>query len=267
MRLRDSRRHLALAIFAALLLATSHAPVSGAASSAKAKPRSRPTAGRTGVECLGKAVGGLENIARFSSLYTRYEVRTGGLEGIEVHWRHASGASRESLDVPGARSQLIVFDGTRAWRRGADGAVAAVTGANLAEVVTDAYLGSYMHLVPGRIKGTVERVGLDRASGRVKLKVSPEGGVSAMLYLDTLTCLPSRVDLLAGGGKQTLHLRDWRVVGGIKLPHAIRRAGADTASDVRYTLVEARVDGPLRAGIFARPAPGAPPPVTGGETR
>jgi hypothetical protein len=79
-----------------------------------------------------------------------------------------------------------------------------------------------------------------------------------------LTCLPARTELSSGSGKQTLHLRDWRAVGGIKLPHTIRRTTPDTA---KFTLVEARLDAPLRAGIFAKPAPLEPQPVTTGETR
>jgi hypothetical protein len=46
-------------------------------------------------------------------------------------------------------------------------------------------------------------------------------------------------------------------VSGIKLAHAIRRAIGDSTS-ARLTLLEARFDAPLPAGVFARPAPVVP---------
>ena len=188
----------------------------------------------------------------------RYQVEIGEHKGTDTYWRDVRGAVRESLDVPGVFSEVVVFDGARGWKRGADGAVVALSGADLADRVTDAYLGSYMHLVPGRIAGTIERSGLDRATGLVKLRVQPKGGTPATLMLDTLTCLPARIALSTGDRTQTLHLRDWRTVGGIRLAHAIRRATGDSARDARLTLLEARVDAPLPAGVFARPVAVAP---------
>jgi hypothetical protein len=209
-------------------------------------------------------MGGLENIARVGTLYTRYQFETGGLKGTDVFWRDVRGAVRESLDVPGAFSELVVFDGARGWRRGKDGAVLPLTGADLADQMTDAYVGSYMHLVPGRIPGKAERLGLDRATGLVKLRVQAQGGTPMTLLLDTLTCLPARIVRSSGDRTETLHLRDWRVVSGIKLPFAIQRSDGDSTRDAKLTLLDARFDIRFPAGAFARPAPLAPPPTGAG---
>ena len=266
-------RHALLTALALLLLAAgpvaterpaaaATAPTPKAATRGATTPTRRPgaSAASTGLTCLGKAMGGLENIARVGTLYTRYRFEAGGLEGTEVAWRDVRGAVRESLDVPGAYSELVVFDGARGWRRGANGAVLPLGGTDLADRVTDAYVGSYMHLVPGRIPGKAERLGLDRATGLVKLRVQAQGGTPLTLLLDTLTCLPARIVRSTGDRTETLHLRDWRTVSGIKLPFAIRRSMGDSASDAKLTLLEARFDDRFPAGTFAKPAPLGPPP-------
>ena len=273
----SSRQSLRCALFACLLIVgpapglhfTAHA-ATGAASAAKKKPaapRSAATAAKTGPACLNKALGGMESIARVSTIYTRYKFEAGGLTGTDIVWRDVRGAVRESLDVPGAFSELTVFDGARGWQRGDNGVVLPLADRDLADQVTDAYLGSFMHVVPGRIPGKVERVGLDRATGLVKLRVEPQGGTPATLLLDTLTCLPARVAYAAGERAQTLYLRDWRTVGGIRMPYAIRRSTGDTATDARYTLLEARFDAPLPAGAFARPSPLGPQPTFAGGAK
>src|SRR5262245_4763127 len=238
-----------------MLLAALPAP---APVSAQAAKRSRPTAAVTNAACLAKAMGGMESIARFSTIYTRYEVEIAGVKGTDIFVRDVRGAFRRGLDVPGVVSELTVFDGAKGWRRGTDGVVQPLSGVPLANAVTEAYLGTFMHVVPGRIPGTVERVGLDRATGLVKLRVSPQGGTPVTLFLDTLTCLPARMEQGAGAGREAVFLRDWRTVSGIKLAHSIRRSQGDTARDARITLLEARFDAPLPAGVFAKPAAVAP---------
>jgi hypothetical protein len=260
---RKRRYRALLALLALLALAAGPyvAAYAAAAKSAAApakKPARRPaTAARTGPDCLGRALGGMENIARVSTLYARYQLEAGGVTRTSVLWRDVRGAVCESLYVADALPEIVVFDGARGWRRGTSGSVVPLSGAELADRVTDAYLGSYMHIVPGRIPGKVERVGLDRASGLVKLRVTPQGGTPATLFLDTLTCLPARIAHSTGGHTQTLHLGDWRTVSGIKLAYAMRRTTGDSTI-ARLTLLDARFDAPPPAGVFARPAPVVP---------
>ena len=239
-------------------LAAAGKPPATAKKSAAAPRRNRATASLTTAACLGKALGGMENIARVSTLYTRHQVERGGIKGTQLTWRDVRGAVRESLDVPGAFTEVTVFDGVRGWRRGTNGVVVSLSGVDLGDVVAEAYLGSHMHIVPGRIPGRVERVGLDRKTGLVKLRATPQGGTPMMLFLDTLTCLPVRVDA-AGERARPTFLGDWRTVSGIKLPFAIRRGDRDSVNDMKLTLLEARFDAPLPRGVFAKPASVGPP--------
>ncbi|HEY2954185.1 MAG TPA: aspartyl protease family protein [Candidatus Eisenbacteria bacterium] len=249
----------------AILLALSLVPPAHAAARAAAPKRSpRLTAARVTAPCLAEAMGGMEMLARFRSVRLRYQVEDGGLKGTVVVWHDARGAERESLDVPGAFSELVVFDGARGWRRGTNGAVLPLSGVDLSEVVTEAYLGSYMHLVPGRIPGKVERLGLDRATGLVRLRAQPQGGLPVVLHLDTLTCLPARIEEIGGDQARTSYTSDWRTVSGMKLPFAIRRSQGNPDTDVRLTLLEARFDAPVPAGTFAKPAPIGPQPAIEG---
>ena len=238
----NSWRRLPFILAIPVLGALARGPLGVAGAATPAKAQHRATASGTTAACLGRALGGLENIARISTLYTRYQFEAGGLKGTDVFWRDVRGAVRESLEVPGAFSDVVVFDGVRGWRRGSNGAVLPLSGADLADRVTDAYLGIYMHIVPGRILGKVERMGVDRASGLVKLRVQPQGGTPVTLMLDTLTCLPARIVYAAGDGTETIHMHDWRVVSGIKLPFAMRRSAGDSTADVKLTLLEARFD-------------------------
>ena len=263
----NSWRRLPFILAIPVLGALARGPLGVAGAATPVKAQHRATASGATAACLGRALGGLENIARISTLYTRYQFEAGGLKGTDAFWRDVRGAVRESLDVPGAFSEVVVFDGVRGWRRGSNGAVLPLSGADLADRVTDAYLGIYMHIVPGRIPGKVERMGVDRASGLVKLRVQPQGGTPVTLMLDTLTCLPARSVHSAGDGTETIHMRDWRVVSGIKLPFAMRRSAGDSTADVKLTLLEARFDAPLPAGVFAKPLGLGPrPSIAGGPS-
>src|SRR5262245_13161672 len=112
----SSRQSLRGALLAWLaLVCASLAPhgtaqaATGAAATAKKKPavkHSPATAAKAGSACLGKALGGMESIARISTIYTRYKFEAGGLTGTDIFWRDVRGAVRESLDVPGAFSVL-----------------------------------------------------------------------------------------------------------------------------------------------------------------
>src|SRR6266480_29789 len=122
----SSRQSLRCAFFAWLaviclapgLEVTAHAATGAATAKQKPAPHSAATAAKTGPACLGKALGGMESIARVSTIYTRYKFEAGGLSGTDFVWRDVRGAVRESLDVPGAFSELTVFDGARGWQRG-----------------------------------------------------------------------------------------------------------------------------------------------------
>ena len=264
---RRLRGALACMVFLSLASGLTQALAANGTASAKkptATRHSGATAAKADAACLGRALGGMESIARISTIYTRYKFEAGGLSGVGVTWRDVRGAVRDSLEVPGAFSELTVFDGARGWHRGTNGVVLPLAGVDLADAVTDAYLGSYMHIVPGRIPGKVQRIGLDRSTGLVKLRVEPQGGTPMTLLLDTLTCLPARMAHAQGDRTETFYLRDWRKIGGIQMPFATRRSTGDTATDARITLLEARFDAPVPAGAFAKPSPLGPQPTIAG---
>src|SRR5262249_42927315 len=143
-RLMDIRQRARGALLASLAIVSfsagipAPAPATGASGKKSATPHNRPTAASANAACLGRALGGMENIARVSTISTRSLFEAGGLRGTDVFWRDVRGAVRESLDVPGAFSALVVFDGVKGWRRGSNGGVLALSGVDLEDRVTDA---------------------------------------------------------------------------------------------------------------------------------
>jgi len=254
--MRPGLDHPGAAIALGLALAACPGLTLGA--EARAPSTSNPTA------CLAQALGGLRALGGFHTMQTRYTIEVGGITGTDEIWLDARGAFRESLDVPGAFTNLTVFDGRRGWQRGSNGAVLTMSGVDLEGAVTQAYLGSYAHLVPGRMKGRVEWRGTDSAHVFARLLITPAGGRPATLHLDRATCVPVRNEQ---PGDQSLitTFADWRPVSGVLLPHAITQSTGDPRSTAKLTLLEARFDLPLPPRAFARPAAtGLMPRLAGG---
>jgi hypothetical protein len=268
-RVRVSQGRRALPVLLAVMMAAQAASATAPRSLSPASPArpARPTSSATGapITCLGEALGGIERLARFRSLYLKYQIEVGGLTGTDEFWHDARGAQRESLDVPGAFTDVVVFDGTNGWQRGASGTVMPMSGVDLADVVTQAYLGSYMHLIQGRMPGAVRRLGVDREHRLVRLRIAPEGGTAVTLALDTVTCLPAKLQQSQGSATLVSTFSDWRDVSGIKLPFAIQQSAGNPNSDVRLTLLVARLDEPLPPRAFAKPVPtGSEPQIANG---
>ena len=208
------------------------------------RPReSRPArhGGKTGPECPRAPAGDAENIARVSTLYTR----------SPADHRHERVLARRTGAVkkPGCAGRVSEIVVRRCARRGGHERLSPARWGG-ARGTRHGRLPRQLHaLVPGIPE--VECLGLTACELRVRRRAGRRRAFPA------LTCLPARVAHSAGDHPQTLYLGEWRTVSGIKLAHAIRRAIGDSTS-ARLTLLEARFDAPLPAGVFARPAPVVP---------
>jgi len=137
-----------------------------------------------------EALGGPERLKGIENVYTKSAIETGGLSGTVEEWTTSQGQHRQRLDLGGVYQSLTVFDGGQGWMLDPNGKVQELVGSELKGEITTAYLGSYSHLVPGRMPGRAAYLGEDEESYIVKFL--PQGGRLVTVYLDKETYLPHK---------------------------------------------------------------------------
>jgi hypothetical protein len=199
-----------------------------------------------------EALGGRERLAQIRGGYVRESLSVAGAPTVEETWFDATGAHRSRHDSMG-RVNEVTFDGRHGWRMDFTGRVSELTG--VADETQDAYFLSCSALIPGRRPGAVAAAKPD-SEGHEALKLQARGGYAETFYFDRDTGLPIKVVRDYGGGHAGLReYRDWREVGGVRLPFTTiywNGARRDTAR-----ITEARWLDPPPA--FTRPAPGPNP--------
>jgi predicted aspartyl protease len=206
----------------------------------------------------------------------RFKQATGGAAWDTVHTLHADGTleaggltgSIESFDdLPTGRnvssfrlgpiSGSAGFDGASGWSRDQSGSVH-VTDAPQARaaVVSEAYRAARAYWYPERMPAAIR---LDRtmAEGERRfsvLHVAPSGGRPYEMWLDAESGLLDRVVEQGDNEITTTFYGDYRRVGALLLPHAIRVSTGDPAYDNRITLAEVRVGAAEPAQRYAMPA-------------
>lgn len=196
------------------------------------------------------ALGGKEKLASIRAVHTRFQLETGELTGTGETWNDAQGRSRQQVELGGTK-ELTVFDGKQGWTRDTVGKVRALEGKDLENAVTDAYLGSFSQFITGRMPGNVEYAGME--GPLAKLRIVPERGVPATVFIDTASGLPVREVRPSQERTLTTYLEEWKVVEGIKFPSRVRQGTGDPSYDVHVNVVETDVNAPIEAALFAKP--------------
>ena len=204
-----------------------------------------------------QALGGPERLRRIENLYLRGTVETRGLSGYFEEWRVATGQHKQNIDLGGAYKQLTVFNGSKGWVVDQNGSVQQLSGSDLENEVTSAYLGSFSHLIPGRMPGKGEYVGEDESKQSHILRILPTGGQAITFYISKTTYIPLKMERPEAGRIRTTYLSDWREVNGIKIPFHLRQSVGDPSFDILLSLEEARFNVPLIATTFEQPQEGS----------
>jgi len=203
---------------------------------------------------LAQALGGLENLEKIESLYIRGSVKMGGLSGTSEEWQTARGQHKASINLANVYKNTTIYDGSRGWVVNQNGKVIALAGTPLEDEILSAYLGSFSHLLPGRLEGCVKSLGEDRSRRFYTLQIAPKGGRSFSYYLDKATYLPAKQEIFREGRTTTILYSDWRDFGGVKFPFRMRQSDGNPNNDVLMTTEEVRFITPPDAQFFEKPA-------------
>jgi outer membrane lipoprotein-sorting protein len=166
--------------------------------------------------------------------------------------------ARQDVQLPGG-SLVVAFDGAKAWKidPGSTGPTA-LLGEQADAIEQQAEFDS--PFVDYKAKGsTVEYVGAEMFAGKgvQHLKVTDKKGRVQHCYLDSTTALAVRIVSPLGAGDIEQQLSDYRTVGGIKFPFALRSltAGRLVAT---ITLTKVELDVPLDDSFFKMPKADTP---------
>jgi hypothetical protein len=165
--------------------------------------------------------------------------------------------ARQDLVLPGG-SLIVGFDGAKAWKSEPGTGPTALTGDQADAIEQQSEFDD--PLVDYKAKGsTVEYVGAEMFAGKgvQHLKVTDQKGRIQHCYLDSETALEVRIVSPRAAGDIEQQLSDYRLVGGIKFPFALRSlTGGRLAAAITITKVE--LDVPLDDAFFKMPKTEAP---------
>jgi hypothetical protein len=202
---------------------------------------------------MADALGGRERLARVASVRTRATIEAAGLKGTGEGVVTADGRSRSSYDLGGTDGGTSVFDGKHAWVRDLNGKVREQAGPELEDEVTSAYLSTFSHLLPGRMRGRVELTGEDADRTHYVLRVMPEGGEAVTLYVNAKTFLVDREERKDDERTSVTTNEDWRDVSGVKFAFKARQHTEGDKIDVVITVDEIKLDEPVDEAAFRKP--------------
>ncbi len=191
------------------------------------------------------------------SVYQRMTLETGGLSGTYEIWQQPSGERKEAFNLGDIYSELRVYDGERGWIKDQNGLVRELADSELEAERTQAYLGSFSHLIAERLPG--EAVYSGEEEGAHALELRPQGGRPVKVYLASDTFLPVKQEEVVHDRTETTTFSDWREVEGVMFAFASRQSTGDAKYDVLFRVEEVRLSEPLSDDLFVKPSADAAP--------
>jgi predicted aspartyl protease len=206
------------------------------------------------VKNWAEALGGIDQLRTIENSYTKVELKAAGLTGIAEDWQTLTGQHRQSVDLAnGIYTSLNIYDGQIGWRVDRTKQIQEISGPELKEEITAAYLSSYSHLIPNRMAGEVEFIGEDASKKYYVLKVQPRGGTPVTYYLDKKTFLPAKSERPNAERLRTTYYSDWRDVSGIKVAFQTRQSSGDPHSEALVTVKEIHFNTTMASTLFTKP--------------
>jgi PDZ domain/Aspartyl protease len=196
-----------------------------------------------------------------TTLQQTVKIHTAGLDGTAgslVDLRNGKFVDHFAL---GPMKGMQGFDGTTTWSQDASGQprVEAADDARLG-AVDEGYRRALAYWYPERWPARIESLGRRQDQERAfdVLRISPRDGRPFELWVDAATSLTDRIVEVGGTQTTTIHLSDYRLVDGVKLPYTQRSGTGESKYDVLTTVEQTTFNQPLPPSVFALPAP--PPP-------
>jgi hypothetical protein len=214
--------------------------------------------GQAVLDGWAEALGGRDRLAQAKTWHIENKITAFGLEGTIHEWYTADGNHRMELDLAGLFGITIVRTPENCWLMDQNGKVSEMAGKDLQDEISQVYLGTWSHLLKGRMKGEVPLIGTDTETGQLTVIAAPDGGTEMTFFLDPESFLPVNHRMIAGSGEtQTATYDNWKDMDGIRYPGTLKVSTGVPQNDQLYELVsvEYNVDPP--AGAFARPSESA----------
>lgn len=196
-----------LALFVALV-----AMASGAFAQSAKEPALSAT---TIISRWTEAVGGAQRVASVKNVYRVADSDEDGLKGTRQEWITHKLDRREHVDHVHDQS-TTVFNGAEGWLLDWNGKVQTLHGDDLKQIQALAIVHSFAALRGDA--GTAESLGDDPSGKLAMLRFSPANGFAITYYLDRQTFLPTKAEIPAFDGTETISFSDWREVNGLKVP-------------------------------------------------
>jgi outer membrane lipoprotein-sorting protein len=217
-----------------------------------------PVAGMTAQEILSRmaqSLGGVEKLSQVQNIQTRGTVEVSGLTGTVEDWQTAGGQHKQVVDLGAVFKQTTIFDGKRGWVIDRNSQISELVNVTLEKEILSNYLGTFSHLIPGRLLGSVTMSGEDPSGKYYLLQIKPQGGRDATYYVDKASFLPARMAIVIKGSTSTTDFEDWREVSGIKVPFIYRQTESDPSNNSVLKQESVVVNAVIDRTIFARPEP------------
>jgi outer membrane lipoprotein-sorting protein len=202
-----------------------------------------------------QARGGAEKIKAVQSMKQTSHIKIQGMAATLTLYAKRPNLSRQEMSIAGATA-IAAFDGQNAW------GVNPMTGQTTPKALTGPAADQVRNqaafdppLLDYRAKGTkVEYVGTepDGARSLIHLRITDKMGLVINCYLDSQTALEAKIVADGPTGQVETRLSDYRDVGGLKMPFAIRTTAAGVVvADVVVDTIE--FDLPTPASLFTMP--------------
>jgi outer membrane lipoprotein-sorting protein len=199
--------------------------------------------------------GGVERIKAVQSMKQTSHLKIQGMSATLTLYAKRPNLSRQEVSIAGATA-IAAFDGQNAW------GVNPMLGQTTPQVVSgpDAdKVRSQASFDPPLLdygaKGTkVEYLGTEPDGARtlMHLRITDKAGIVTNCYLDSQTALETKIVAAGPTGPVETRLSDYREVGGLKMPFAIRTTAAGVVvADVAVDTIE--FDLPMPASLFTMP--------------
>jgi hypothetical protein len=246
-------------------------PAGKAAPAAKAAKKIAPPPALPVAKIVDRNIaarGGLSAWRAVSSLTMTGEMDAGGKQDVKLPFVMSMKRPQKSrLELKLQEQTAVqVWDGKQGWK------VRPFLNRNEVEPYTAAEARSAAAaaeldgpLVDFERKGTkVELAGTEVVEGRntYKLKLTLKGGEQLHLWIDAKSFLEAKIDgaprrIDGRMRKVAVFYRDFKPVGGLKLPHAMETVVDGVKGSHKMTILTIKVNPPLDENLFAKPQLGA----------
>lgn len=205
-----------------------------------------------------KALGGRDALARPQTWHIESKLSAFGLEGTVDEWYAAEGKHRMEFDLAGLFRITIVRTPENCWMLDQNGKVSEMAGKDLEDEISQVYVGTWSHLLDGRMKGDVPLTATVAETGQLNVVVAPDGGTEMTFYLDPETMLPVKHEMVAGSGEtMTVTYENWKEFDGIRYPGKVKASMGVPQNDQLFELVSVEHNVEPPSNTFARPSENA----------